>query len=145
METQQTEVRVQPHNIEAEEGLLSCLLFEESASDTYAEATMTGIKAESFYKTSHQVLFAAIASLNQDGQPVHEIAILDKLRKDDTEDQVGGITAIYAIQNRVETPAHCKFLARIVVEKAALRRIIRASLECPTCANPERSSRTPSW
>jgi replicative DNA helicase len=127
METQQTEIRVQPHNVEAEEGLLACLLFEDAASDTYADAIMAGINDQSFFKTSHQVLFSAIASLNQDGKPVHEITLLDKLRKEGTEDQVGGIAAIYALQNRVETCAHCKFFARIVAEKAALRRIIRTS------------------
>ena len=63
------------------------------------------------------------------GDPVDEILLLEYLRKNGLEDEVGGIAAIYAIQDRIETPAHAKYFAKIVHEKYMLRRLIRTSRE----------------
>lgn len=122
------EIRVQPHNLEAEEGLLAACLID-GGREVLSECIEARITPEFFFKTSHQEIFRALLALYQTGDPIDEILLLDYLRKHDLEDDVGGIAAIYSIQNRIETPAHSRYFARIVHEKYLLRRLIRTSRE----------------
>lgn len=122
------EVRVQPHNLEAEEGLLAACLID-GGREVLSACIEARITPEYFFKTSHQEIFRALLALYQTGDPIDEILLLDYLRKHGLEDDVGGIAAIYAIQNRIETPAHARYFSRIVHEKYLLRRLIRTSRE----------------
>ena len=122
------EVRVQPHNIEAEEGLLAACLID-GGREILTECIEAKISPDYFFKTAHQEIYRALLALYQTGDPIDEILLLDYLRKQGLEDDVGGIAAIYAIQNRIETPAHARYFSRIVHEKYLLRRLIRTSRE----------------
>jgi replicative DNA helicase len=121
-------VRVQPHSIESEEGLLAACLID-GGREILTECIEAKIAAEFFYKTAHQEIYRALIALYETGDPVDEILLLEYLRKHGLEDEVGGIGAIYAIQNRIETPAHARYFAKIVHEKYLLRRLIRTSRE----------------
>jgi len=121
-------VRVQPHNIEAEEGLLAACLID-GGREILTECIESKIAPDFFYKTAHQEIFRALLSLYETGDPVDEILLLNYLQKQGLDDEVGGIAAIYAIQDRIETPAHARYFAKIVHEKYLLRRLIRTSRE----------------
>ncbi len=122
------ELRVQPHSIEAEEGLLAACLID-GGLEVLTYCIESHISPECFFKGSHQVIFKALLGLYEIGDPIDEIILLEYLRKNGLEEDVGGIAAIYAIQNRIETPAHAKHFAKIVHEKYLLRRLIRTSRE----------------
>jgi replicative DNA helicase len=122
------EVRVQPHSIEAEEGLLAACLID-GGREILTECIEAKIAPEFFFKTSHQEIYRALISLYETGDPVDEILLLEYLRKNGLEEEVGGISTIYAIQDRIETPAHARYFAKIVHEKYLLRRLIRTSRE----------------
>ncbi|ADE54603.1 replicative DNA helicase [Coraliomargarita akajimensis] len=121
-------LRVQPHNVEAEEGLLAACLID-GGREVLTDCIDAKIQPEYFYKTAHQEIFRALLELYSTGDPVDEILLLEYLRKNGLEDEVGGIAAIYAIQDRIETPAHARYFAKIVHEKYMLRRLIRTSRE----------------
>lgn len=121
-------IRVQPHSIESEEGLLAACLID-GGREILTECIEAKIAPEFFYKTSHQEIYRALIALYETGDPVDEILLLEYLRKNGLEEEVGGISAIYAIQNRIETPAHARYFAKIVHEKYLLRRLIRTSRE----------------
>ncbi len=125
---QTDEIRVQPHNLEAEEGLLAACLID-GGREVLSECIEAKITPDYFFKTAHQEIFRALLALYQTGDPIDEILLLDYLRKHDLEEDVGGIAAIYSIQNRIETPAHARYFSRIVHEKYLLRRLIRTSRE----------------
>lgn len=120
--------REQPHNLEAEEGLLAACLID-GGLEVLTFCIESHITAESFFKNSHKIIFQALLSLYEIGDPIDEIILLEHLRSHGLEEDVGGIAAIYAIQNRIETPAHAKHFAKIVHEKYLLRRLIRTSRE----------------
>ena len=122
------EIRVQPHNLEAEEGLLAACLID-GGREVLSECMEAKITPDYFFKMAHQEIFRALLALYQTGDPIDEILLLDYLRKNGLEEDVGGIAAIYAIQNRIETPAHARYFSRIVHEKYLLRRLIRTSRE----------------
>ena len=121
-------IRVQPHNLEAEEGLLAACLID-GGREVLSECIEAKITPDYFFKTTHQEIFRALLALYQTGDPIDEILLLDYLRKHGLEEDVGGIAAIYSIQNRIETPAHARYFSRIVHEKYLLRRLIRTSRE----------------
>ena len=121
-------LRVQPHNIEAEEGLLAACLID-GGREVLTDCIEAKIQPEYFYKASHEAIYQALLELYATGDPVDEILLLEHLRKNGLEDEVGGIAAIYAIQDRIETPAHARYFSKIVHEKYLLRRLIRTSRE----------------
>ncbi|MFP4157208.1 MAG: replicative DNA helicase [Opitutales bacterium] len=121
-------LRQQPHSLEAEEGLLAACLID-GGLEVLTYCIESHITAESFFKNSHKLIFQAFLDLYEIGDPIDEIILLEYLRKHGLEEEVGGIAAIYAIQNRIETAAHAKHFAKIVHEKYLLRRLIRTSRE----------------
>ncbi|MEN8863803.1 MAG: DnaB-like helicase N-terminal domain-containing protein, partial [Lentimonas sp.] len=121
-------VRVQPHSIEAEEGLIAACLID-GGREILTECIEAKIAPEYFYKTAHQEIYRALIALYQTGDPVDEILLFDYLQKSGQAEEVGGIAAIYAIQDRIETAAHSRFFTKIVHEKYLLRRLIRTSRE----------------
>lgn len=122
------QARVQPHSIEAEEGLLAACLID-GGREILTECIEAKIAPEFFFKTAHQEIYRALLSLYETGDPIDEILLLEHLRKNGLEEEVGGISAIYAIQDRIETPAHARYFSKIVHEKYLLRRLIRTSRE----------------
>ena len=52
------------------------------------------------------IIFSAIISLFEQGNPVDEIILHEYLVKEGNSEEIGGIAGIYHIQGRIETPAH---------------------------------------
>ena len=67
--------------------------------------------------------------LYQGGDPIDEILLFEYLKKTGKDEEVGGIAAIYAIKDRIQTAVHSRYFAKIVHEKYLLRRMIRTSRE----------------
>ena len=120
-------IRLAPHNIESEEGLIACCLLK--GSDTLDLLIEAKFAPNFFFKTSHQTLIGALFVLKERNLPIDEIILLDYLRNEGLEDEVGGIAAIYALQNRIETPAHERYYLKIVKDHAVARKGLRLSLE----------------
>ena len=122
------DIRVQPHNLEAEAGLLAACLID-GGREVLTDCIEAKIRPECFFKGAHQKIYQALLSLYETGEPMNEILLFEQLKKEGNDDEVGGIAAIYAIQDRIETPAHARYFAKIVYEKYLLRRLIRTSRE----------------
>lgn len=122
-----SEIRVQPHSVEAEEGLIAAMLLE-GGGDILAECRAMQLTVDSLYKTSHQAIYRSLCEMSDKGIPLgDEVSLLEYLRKSGLEEEVGGIAAIYAIQDRIETPAHARYHAKIVMDKHLSRMLIRNS------------------
>lgn len=120
--------RVQPHSLEAEEGLLAACLID-GGRDILSDCIERKISPECFYKPTHEILYSALLELYQTGDPIDEILLFEYLKKTGKDEAVGGITAIYAIKDRIQTAVHSRYFAKIVHEKYLLRRMIRTSRE----------------
>lgn len=122
------ELRVPPHNMEAEEGLLAaCLL--DGGLEVMTSCIEMQIQPECFFKEAHALIFETLLELYELSEPIDEIVLFDALQRKGIDEDVGGLAAIYHIQSRIETSAHAKFYAKIVHEKYLLRRLIRTSRE----------------
>lgn len=121
-------LRVPPHNMEAEEGLLAACLID-GGLEVLTVCIEMHIQADCFFKEAHKLIFETLLELYELGEPIDEIVLFDTLQKKGIADEVGGLPQIYHIQGRIETSAHAKFYAKIVHEKYLLRRLIRTSRE----------------
>jgi replicative DNA helicase len=131
MSRDEPQIRVPPHNLEAEEGLLaSCLMPDGAGLDSLLLARAAGVNADDFYKTAHQEIYRVICEIEADtttqAENFNAIELFERLKKKGLAEKVGGLATIYAIQDRVETASHAKYFARIVKEKSTARKTILA-------------------
>ncbi len=116
----------QPHNIDAEQGLLaSCLL--ENGGDVLNDCLAAKMRPEYFYRPPHQIIFETLIALNQQGLPPDEIIIANKLKDAGQLDAIGGHAYLYELTNRIQTTVHAKHWMQIVREKFFLRQLVRTS------------------
>ena len=113
----------QPHSLESETVVLaSCLLSEDGS--VYDEVSQV-IQPSDFYVTRNSIIFSTIGEIVGKGLELSDITLLEQLRSNGNEDEVGGISTIYTIQEACETSTHATYAANIVKEKSKLRQTIR--------------------
>ncbi|GKV70538.1 replicative DNA helicase [Sporosarcina sp. NCCP-2716] len=115
--------RIPPHNNEAEQSVIGAIFLEPQALITAAEILM----AEDFYRTAHQRIFTTMLSLSDKGQAIDVVTVTEELSAKKELEDVGGISYLTEIANSVPTAANIEHYARIVEEKALLRRLIRVA------------------
>lgn len=118
-------LRVPPHNIEAEQSVLGSMLLDRNAIADVTEI-LTG---DEFYKESHRILYKTIEEIYDKDEPVDIITVIDLLKSRNLLEVVGGVSYISSIVASVPTTANAKSYAKIVKEKALLRKLIVASNE----------------
>jgi replicative DNA helicase len=115
--------RIPPHNIEAEQAVLGCMLLDPDVIPTVTEL----IKSEDFYRDDHREICEAIADLSEKAGPVDIITVSEQLKLRGTLEQVGGLDYLANITAGVPTTANARHYAKIVEEKSLLRRLIKAA------------------
>jgi replicative DNA helicase len=116
---------VPPHSIEAEQSTLGAMLIERSA----VEKVFDILDKEDFYRENHQTLFDVITFLAERDEPIDLVTVPNELKNRDQLDAIGGMAYLAALFDTVPTAANVEYYAKIVEEKATLRRLISASLE----------------
>ena len=114
--------RVPPHSIEAEQSVLGSMLLDANAV-TQAMETLT---TEDFYTPGHQKIYAAMASLHLDGQPVDLVTVLEKMNQQGTLESAGGMEYLTTLSNLVPTTANVSQYIKIVEDRSVLRGVIDA-------------------
>ncbi|HEX7057550.1 MAG TPA: replicative DNA helicase [Bacilli bacterium] len=117
--------RVPPQNLEAEQAVLGAILLDGQV----LPAVMEHLNPEDFYKVGHQKIFAAIASLAEDNEPVDLVTLTSRLQDKGLLDEVGGVSYLADLANSVPTAANADFYAQVVAEKSLLRRLIRTATQ----------------
>jgi replicative DNA helicase len=122
--------RVPPQNIEAEEAVIGSMLIEQSAVITALEM----LTAEDFYKETHRIIFKAMTEIADRMEPVDLVTLSDTLRAQGVLEQIGGAAELARLANFVPTAANVEYYAKIVAEKAVLRRLIGAATQIASTA-----------
>ena len=114
--------RIPPQNIAAEQSILGALLMDKDAVLRCIEI----LKPESFYRDDHSIIYSAILGLFEKNEPVDLVTLTHYLEKEGKLERVGGSTHLAELLNAVPTAANVEHHARIVQEKAILRRLMEA-------------------
>lgn len=117
--------RIPPHNIEAEQAVLGCMLLDTDVIPTVTEL----IKSSDFYRDDHREICEAIIDIVEKAGPVDIITVSEQLKHRGTLDAVGGLDYLAAITSAVPTTANARHYAKIVEEKSLLRKLIKAASE----------------
>jgi len=126
----QSPERVPPQNIEAEEAVLGSMLIEKSA----VLAALEILTPEDFYKETHRIIFRRILEMADKAEAVDLITLSEKLRAEGELDRVGGMAELARLASFVPTAANVEHYAKIVADKALLRRLISAATEIAATA-----------
>ena len=112
--------KIMPHNIEAEQAVLGCILI-----DMQAQADILGILKEiDFYSQSHRDIFSSMVKIYQSSKPVDFVTLSDQLERDKILDKVGGIEYITTLTNVVPSAANFKYYCDIVKSDSLRRKLI---------------------
>lgn len=115
--------RLPPQALDVETAVLGAMMRDAEAVGLVIEA----LAAEDFYKPAHSKVFKAIVSLFERSEPVDIATVADALERSGELDSCGGRVALIDIADSVFTAANVQAHARIVQDKAVLRRMITAS------------------
>ena len=113
---------VAPHSLEAEQSVLGAILLSERA--LYALVIEEGLKPEHFYRERHGAIYAAMLALYRESEPVDVLTVTEQLRGQGRLEEVGGAGAVDALTGGVPTAANARQYARIVRERALMRRLL---------------------
>lgn len=115
--------RLPPHSLEAEQGVLGCMLLAPNDSiGVCLEKLKKG--AESFYDLRHQMLYDLLVTTYDKKEPIDLITISQNLRDNKQLEAVGGVAYLSSLMDAVPSAANLPYYADIVKEKHLLRRVI---------------------
>lgn len=117
------EGRIPPHSMEAEKSVLGAALLSEDALFDVVDV----VKADDFYDKNHKEIFETVFDLHRQNRPVDYLTVAEALKKRGTLDMVGGRGYLGALCSGTPTTSNAEEYAKIVSEKAALRRLIGAA------------------
>ena len=115
--------RIPPHNEEAERSALGAVMLNKEVLLDVTEE----VKPEDFYNESHREIFDAIMNLYRENTAVDMLTVCEELNRRKTLDMVGGRAYIATLTAEVPSTANAGEYAKIVSEKAMLRRLITAA------------------
>jgi len=112
--------RVLPHDLLAEQSTLGAMLIsQEAVAEVFEYVT-----GSDFYAPKHQIVFEALLTLYGMGEPTDVITVTDQLVKTGSLVRAGGADYLHTLTSAVPTAANAAFYAKIVQEKATLRRLV---------------------
>jgi len=120
-----TNYKIQPHNIEAEQAVLGCILIDNQAQIDI----LALINEEDFYSEAHQQIYKSMIKVYQKSIPVDFVTITDQLEKDVVLEKVGGIDYITFLTNAVPSAANFKHYCEIVKSDSIRRKLIKSGQE----------------
>jgi len=117
--------RVPPHSLEAEAGVLGAVLLNNEVLSHVTEI----LDREDFYRTGHRLLYEAMLELFDRGSPIDLVTATEALRQKGLLEKAGGAAHLASLTNQVPSVENAVHYARIVRERAILRKLIWVSTE----------------
>src|SRR6266853_266837 len=112
-----------PWSNEAEQAVLGAMLLDQDAALKAAEV----LDDTMFYKESHRQLFRSMIALTERADVIDPVTLRDELSRRGDLDRAGGMEYIAALIDVVPTAANVEYHAKIVRDKAVLRRLVEAA------------------
>lgn len=123
--SQQFDLKVPPHAIEAEQAVLGGLMLDNNAWDHIADR----IAEHDFYRLDHRTIYRIMADLVLQSKPLDIITVSEALERTKELDIVGGLSYLGGLAKNTPTSANIAAYADIVRERSILRRLIEVGGE----------------
>src|SRR5580698_4664678 len=112
--------RTPPHDLAAEQCVLGGMMLSKDAISDVLEV----IKAHDYYRPAHQLVHETILDLYGRGEPADAVTVAAELTKRGDIGRMGGAPYLHTLIASVPTAANAGYYARIVRERAILRRLV---------------------
>jgi replicative DNA helicase len=112
--------RTPPHDIDAERCVLGGMLLSKDAISDVLEV----IRPHDHYRPAHQIVHEVILDLYGRGEPADAVTVAAELTRRGEVGRVGGADYLHTLIASVPTAANAGYYARIVRERAILRRLV---------------------
>ena len=112
--------RTPPHDLAAEQCVLGGMLMSKDAISDVLEVIRPG----DHYRPAHQLVHEVIIDLYSRGEPADPVTVANELTKRGEIARVGGAPYLHTLMACVPTAANAGYYARIVRERAILRRLV---------------------
>jgi len=115
---------------EIEASVLGAMMIEKEAVPKALEL----LKPESFYLSAHRLIFEAMLSLFESGEPIDTVTLYEELKKREQLDEAGGAVYLSKLSQNISSAANIEYHSKIILEKQILRGLISSSHEIAQAA-----------
>lgn len=120
-----TDAYLPPQNLEAEESVLGAMMVSDGA--LVSVILDVHLREDDFYRERHRVIFRAIRSLQDRGEPVDALTVAEQLTQLGELAEAGGKELVSSLASTVPVPGNAEHYAKIVKANAMLRRLLATS------------------
>jgi replicative DNA helicase len=116
--------RLPPHSLDAEQGVLGCVL-----TDADAAVFECLLDPDAMYDLRHRTILENLLAMHDERIPIDLLTVSNRLRDKGQLEAVGGLAYLASLPDMVPSASHVAWYAKIVSDKARLRKIIKAATE----------------
>ena len=117
--------KIPPHNSDAERSVLGSAMLNKDALFDVIEI----VSPEDFYNKANEEIFSAIRDMYNAGKACDIVTVTEEMKKRGTLAAAGGSAYISELTSDIPSTTNAVEYAKIIAEKAALRRLIQTSEE----------------
>lgn len=124
--------RLPPHNVEAEQSAIGCILMDETRSVECVSLMIEKLgrnAEEAFFDLRHKTIWTAIAELVNAGVKLYIVTLANYLKDKQLLEQVGGITYLSTLADCAPSPAALGTFIDILLEKLRRRKMIATCVD----------------
>ena len=112
--------RIPPHDLVAEQSVLGAVFIAPETMTSLADE----LTPEDFYKPANKIVFKTMLSLLEKGEPIDATTMVSALTNQGDISKIGGMNYVVELVNSTPTSKNVEHYAKLVKEKATLRKVI---------------------
>ena len=112
--------KIPPHDLAAEQSVLGAVFIAPDTIISLADELVP----EDFYKPANKIVFKTMLSLLEKGEPIDATTMVSALTNQGDISNIGGINYVVELVNSTPTSKNVEHYAKLVKEKATLRKVI---------------------
>lgn len=116
--------RSPPHSLEAERGVLGCILLDPVEATGLCLEKLKGNK-ECFYDLRHQDLYEQLFEMYDASEGIDLLTVRQRLKDQGRLEAIGGVEFLMSLQEATPSPLNLPYYLDIVREKYMLRRMVQ--------------------
>ena len=109
-----------PHDLVAEQSVLGAVFISPETMASLADELVP----DDFYKPANKIVFKTMLSLLEKGEPIDATTMVSALTNQGDISNIGGINYVVELVNSTPTSKNVEHYAKLVKEKATLRKVI---------------------
>lgn len=112
--------RIPPHDLVAEQSVLGAVFIAPDTIISLADELFP----DDFYKPANKIVFKTMLSLFKKGEPIDATTMVSALTNQGDISKIGGMNYVVELVNSTPTSKNVEHYAKLVKEKATLRKVI---------------------